>query len=68
MIEKPIVHNDEYTHSQERKLKVNNLNHSSSKRSLSVSNRSINMDQSVSNVDGRTGHFFRFMDSKHERI
>lgn len=71
MIEDPLVHNDEYSHAQDRQANQR-IQASPSKRSLSVSNRSLNLgkaespqrhDESPKNVVQ-----FRFMDTKHERI
>jgi len=56
MLEKPLVHNDEYAYVQERQIKQK-LKESSSRRSLSVSNKTLTIDNSAHSLpmDGRIG-------------
>lgn len=68
MLEKPLVHNDEYAYVQERQIKQK-LKESSSRRSLSVSNKTMTIENSTQSlpVDGRIGRF-RFTDNQNERV
>lgn len=70
MLEKPLVHNDEYAYVQERQMKQK-LKESSSRRSLSVSNKTMitadNYSQSLAQNDGRIGRF-RYTDNQNERV
>lgn len=67
MIENPLIHNDEYTHGQDRQKK---MIESDSKRSISVTHRSLlnkRVNQTISSSSELPGRF-RFMDTKQERI
>ncbi len=68
MLEKPLVHNDEYAYVQERQIKQK-LKESSSRRSLSVSNKTLTIDNSAHSLpmDGRIGRF-RYTDNQNERV
>jgi hypothetical protein len=61
MIERPIVHNDEWVHDQDRQVKLKNSpSKSPSKRSLSVSHKTLTIHPGQE--DGRIGRF-RYTDT-----
>lgn len=68
MLERPLVHNDEYAYVQERQIKQK-LKESSSRRSLSVSNKTMTIENSTQSLqsDGRIGRF-RYTDNQNERV
>jgi len=66
MIERPIVHNDEWVHDQHRqKLTKKAPSNSPSKRSLSVSHKTLTLQ--AGQDEGRIGRF-RYTDTQDERV